>query len=115
MTDDHDGTLQSLFAEAEQELAAEEFTVQVLARVDKSSRRAMIGRICLALALFICLALLAAPIQEALNLLTQVFTRSVIDLENRVLSQVLSPLNNISIVLAVGLIGLRAVYRKIFS
>jgi hypothetical protein len=39
----------------------------------------------------------------------------LIDLNDRLLAQILLPVNNIASVLALGLIGLRIAYRRIFS
>ncbi len=109
--DDRDSTLQTLFAEAEKDLAGEAFTVQVMTGTEKLKRRAFIGRIFVGLVI----ALLAIPLEDAVHLLSENLVSSVIDLDDRLLAQILSPLNNVGALLALGLIGLRIAYRKIFS
>ena len=112
MTDDvRDFTLQTLFAEAKQDLADEEFIAQVMSGTDKLKRRAVIGRIFVGLVI----ALLAIPLGDTVVLLSQSLVSSFIDLDDQLLAQILSPLNNVGSLLALGLIGLRIVYRKIFS
>ena len=112
MTDDvRDSTLQTLFAEATQDLAGEDFTAQVMSGTDKLKRRAVMGRILSGLVI----AVLAIPLGDAVVLLSQSLVSSFIDLDDRLLAEILSPLNNVGSLLALGLIGLRIAYRKIFS
>lgn len=114
-----DPTLQTLFANAKQDLAGETFTAQVMSQTDKVNHRAVIGRISVGLVLAPCAWLLATLLQDAVQLLTQSLTLSLIvsliDLDDRWLAQILSPVNNIASLLALGLFGLRIAYRKIFS
>ncbi len=113
-----DPTLQTLFANAKQDLAGEAFTTQVMSQT-KLKHSADIGRIGVGLVLASCAWLLATPLQDAVQLLTQSLTLSLIvsliDLDDRWLAQILSPVNNIASLLALGLFGLRIAYRKIFS
>ena len=112
MTEGHrDPTLLALFTDARQDLAGEAFTAQVMSRTDKLKRRAVVGRIFIALVI----GLLAILLEDSVQLLTLNLASSVIDLDDRLLAQILSPLNNIGSLLAFGLIGLRIAYRKIFS
>ena len=112
MTDsDRDLRLETLFADARQDLAGKTFTAQVMLRTDKLKRRAVIGRIFVAMVI----GLLAILLEDSVQLLTLNLASSVIDLDDRLLAQILSPLNNIGALLAFGLIGLRMAYRKIFS
>lgn len=112
MTDsDRDLRLETLFADAKQDLVGEAFTAQVMSRTDKMKRRAVIGRIFVAMVI----GLLAILLEDSVQLLTLNLASSVIDLDDRLLAQILSPLNNIGALLAFGLVGLRMAYRKIFS
>ena len=115
MTDDRDPTLQALFTNARQDLAGEEFTARVMSKADKLKHRAVIGWVCVGLALVSCAWLLAAPLQDSVHLLTQALTLSLINLDDRWLAQILSPMNNVASALALGLIGLRIAHRKVFS
>ena len=112
MTEGHrDPTLLAMFTDARQDLAGEAFTAQVMLRTDKLKRRALIGRVFIG----VMIAILAIPLEDAALLLSQSLVSSFIDLDDDLLAQILAPLNNIGALLALGLIGLRMAYRKIFS
>ena len=115
MTDDRDPALQVLFAEAERELPAEGFSAQVMTRIEAQGRRAWFARMALGLALAGCAWLLAAPLQEAANLLVQGLASPLIPIDDRLLGEMLLPLNNVAAAALLGLAGLGLAYRKIFS
>ena len=108
--EDRDPTLMVLFAAARRELPTEEFTTQVMLQANRQKRRAIIGRVCVGL----LIGLAAIPLEDAATALAQNLVLSVVELEDDLLAQLLSPLNNVGSLLALGLIGLRIVYRKIF-
>jgi hypothetical protein len=86
-----------------------------MSQIARRKRRAVIAWICVGLTLITSAWLIATPIQDAVYLLTQGLTLALIDLDNRWLAQLLLPVNNVAGVLALGLMGLRIAYRKIFS
>lgn len=115
MPDDRDPQLQALFANAEEELAGEAFTAQVMAKTRKARNLALIGWVGIGLAVVGCALLLAAPLQDAAHLLMQGLSAPLVTLNDPRAAQMLSPVNNAMILLAVGLLGLRAAYRKLFG
>ena len=115
MTDDRDPALQALFVNAEQDLAGEVFTARVMSRTDALKRRTVFAWICAGLVASVLAWLVATPLQYAVNLLTQGVTAPLITLDDRWLAQLFAPVNSVAILLAVGLIGLRTAYKKIFS
>ena len=115
MNHDRDPALQSLFVDAGEDLSSKNFTARVMAQVDGQRRRMLIGWACIGLVLIALTALLAAALQDAVLLLMQSFNLSLVDLENRWLAQLLSPLNSVASLIAVGFIGLHRIYRKIFA
>ena len=115
MTDDRDPTLQALFASAEQDLAREAFTAQLMLRVDKLKRRKIMTWICIDLLLVACAWLLATPLQTAVNFLIPGLSTSLIGLDNRLLAELLLPVNNVASLLALLLIGVRSTYRRLIS
>ena len=115
MTEDRDPTLQALFAKADEDLPRSAFAAKVMSQTDRLRRRTMIGWICLVLALAAIVWLLAAPLQAAVLLLAHGLTQPLVNLDSPWLAEILSPLNNVTILLAMGLIGLRFFYRKIFA
>ncbi len=114
MTSERDPMLQSLFAEAGQELAGEEFTAQVMTQIGRRKKRKFIGWVCVVLALAVCAWLIATPVQEAVQLLVRGLTASLINIDDHFFAQLLSPINNVMILLALGLAGLRVAYKRIF-
>ena len=114
MTEDRDPALQTLFAQAKQELPGEAFSESVMERIDSARRRAVIAWVCFVLLLVPGAWLLAAPIQSGVDLITESLTVSLIDVSVRWVAQVAAPLNNVAALFALGLIALRMVYRKVF-
>lgn len=117
MSDDRDVTLQTLFADAEQDLAGEAFTAEVMSQIGKVRHSAptVWVWVCVGLVAALGAGLLITPLRDAAHLLTQSLTSSLIELDDRLLAQLLSPVNNVATLLALGLIGLRVAYRKIVS
>ena len=115
MTTDRDPLLESLFAAARQDLAGEEFADDVMLRIDKLRRRAIIGWIFVGVVAAAIAFMLSGPIVLAVNLTTQILPESLIELHDRRLAQVFAPVNSIAGVVGLGLLGLRVAYRKIFS
>lgn len=119
MTDDRDPTLRNLFAEAKQDLAGEAFTAGVMSQT-KLRQSAVMGRIGVSLVLASCAWLLATPLQDAVHVMTENLAPlslvvSLIDVDSRWLAQLLSPVNNIASLVAIGLVGLRIAYKKVYS
>ena len=117
MTDDRDATLQILFANAEQDLPGEAFAAGVMSQVGTVRHSAVMVWVwvCVGLVTALCAGLLIPPLRDAAHLLTQSLTSSLITLDDRLLAQLLSPVNNLGALLALGLFGLRVAYRKIVS
>lgn len=120
MTDERDPTLQTLFEAAQQDLAGEAFTSQVMSQTVKRNYRAVMGWICVGLVVAPCAWLVATPLQDAVHLLTQRLSPllsvvSLIDLDDHWPTQILTPVNNIASLIALGVIGLRLAYRKVVS
>ena len=115
MTIDRDPALENLFDVARQEILGETFTHQVMSQIDMQRRRTVIGWTCVGLVLAICAWLLAKPIVDLVVLTTQILPRSVIELDGRWPAQLLTPVNSIASLVALGFLGLRMFYRKIFS
>ena len=115
MTDDKDPALQALFAIAKQDVADDAFTDQVMSRIDSLRRRAVIGWSVIGLALLGCAWLLAAPLQDAVPLITQALPSDLIESGQSQVAQVLAPVNSIGGLVAVSFLGLRLAYRKLLA
>jgi hypothetical protein len=115
MTDERNPQLERFFAEAERELADEAFVEGVMAKTGKWSVRGV------ALVLAVCLVaapvawLVAAPVNEALHSLLQLVTQPLVATGSGIASGVVLPLNSVGGALALSLIALRALMRRLFS
>jgi len=109
--DDLNPRLQALFADPGQEMAGEAFTAQVMTQTDKLKRRKVIRRLCVGL-LF---ALLAVPMQDIAMATTHVLVRSLIEVDDSLLAQILAPVNTVGSLLSFVLLGLRLLHNRLFS
>ncbi|MDH3432156.1 MAG: hypothetical protein OEQ14_19340, partial [Gammaproteobacteria bacterium] len=114
MSTDRDPVLQSLFVIARQDCTEDEFTKQVISRIDNLRRRALIGWIAAGLVSAALAVLLTEPVLYTVNLATQILPRSLLDVDDHILARVLAPMNSIAGLVALGLLGLRLAWKKIF-
>jgi hypothetical protein len=115
MTTDRDPILQSLFAIAKQDPVGDTFTDNVMSRIAKLRRRVLIGWVCAGLVSAAFAWLLTEPVLQTVDLVTQLLPESLFELEKPTVAQFLAPVNSIAGVVALGLLGLRLAYKKIFS
>jgi len=115
MTTKRDPAILELFKLAERDLAEEQFVALTMARVDNLRRRSLVGWILVGLVLLAIAWLLAAPIQDAIQLLSQSLSISLVDLGDRWVAAVIAPANSVAGLVALVLLGLLTAYRKIFS
>ena len=113
MTTDRDPELQALFAAANRDLEEEAFTARVMARLHARQRWTVAAWLVAGLTAAACVALLAWPLQDIAGAAAPFLFSTLIDIGSPLLAQTLAPLNSVAGVLALGLIGLRAAYRKI--
>jgi hypothetical protein len=115
MTDERDPMLQALFADAEHDLPHDEFVARVMASTRQHKRTSRIVWM-LAVVIVIPIAWLIMTIaHDSVLLLTQSLTNPLVALDDRLLAQLLSPVNNFGFLLALVVIGIRLFYKKIFS
>ena len=115
MTEERDPTIQALFAQADQELSDETFTADLMERIqDNKQRKTLLGA-AVGLVGVLCAWLFAAPLQSALNLITQGLAVSLFELENAWLAFLLTPLNNVATLVGGALLLLWLAYRKLFA
>ena len=114
MTEDRDPYIQSLFAEAQQNLDGEAFTAAVMAQTTNFRYRVITGFVCVALAMAACAWYFAIPLEVA-QLTAQILTTTLIDLGDTWLAWALSPINNIASLLALSVKVLRSGRKKILA
>jgi len=114
MSTDRDPGLQALFDSAREELPLGAFTEQVMSQIDTARRRSIVFWSCVGLVVAVVGWFLAAPVQDTVNLLTQMLPESLIDVEDEFMAQLLSPVNSVAVPIALGFLALRSFYKKIF-
>lgn len=115
MADDLDPEVQILFANADRDLSEETFIEQLMARLDKQKRTRMVVWTCATFAAVVLAWLFAAPLQELVLRLSQGLTASLIQWDSNWLTQILAPVSNVAGLLALCLLGLQAILRRILS
>ncbi len=115
MTTERDSAVQTLFDVAKHDLAEEPFVTRVMSQVDNLRRRTVIGWIAVGLVLVACAWLLAAPVQDAVQLLAQALSLSLFEVGDRWIANLMAPINSVAGLVGLGLLGLMAAVRKIFS
>lgn len=115
MTFDRDPALENLFATAKKDLEDDAFTAEVMSRVNKLRRRMLVSWIVVGLVLAVGVGILSGPLLVAVNLATQFLPESLIELDDRWLAQLISPVNSVAGLLGLGFLTLRLLYKKIFS
>ena len=115
MTHERDTRLETLFDAAREELAGEAFAADVMARVDRLRRRALMGWAAVAAAILVGVVALSGPVTGAVGLLTQLLPQSLVEFEagNALLAQLLAPINSVAAAVALGAFLLRFAYKKI--
>lgn len=96
MNENRDPRLQDLFARSQQELDGEAFTKSMMARTRFQRYRAPILLSGIALVVAICTLLFTPSLLEFVLLVTEVLTRTLLDLGNGWLAWVFLPINNIA-------------------
>ena len=114
MTSEYDPKLQALFTQAEEALDNEEFTGNVMARIDRSRRWTLVLWIVVAGVIITCLALLAAPLMAATVLVSRLLPAELVTVDTEWLKLLISPINSVAAAIAIGALALRKFYLRIF-
>ena len=114
MTTDRDPQLAALFQSAEEEYCDDGFTSQVMSAVEHRRRRSIAGWVVFGLVFAFCAWFTVLILQDAVFLLQQILPEAIIDMENRWAAQLLVPVNSVSGLFGLGVLGAWAAFRKIF-
>ncbi|MGI9203498.1 MAG: hypothetical protein ACR2Q3_05790 [Woeseiaceae bacterium] len=113
MNDARDPFLESMFVQAEQNLADDDYIKQVMDRVEKRRRNVLAGQFALILLLVVFELLLSAPLQNTVGAITQALSESLLELENEWIALLFAPMNSIAGLIGIMLLGMQFLYRKI--
>jgi len=114
MSNGRDPNLQALFSQAEQEFDSEAFGRDIMARIDRERGRARLLWSGIGVIIFACLAFAAAPLIDAVELATRLLPTSLVEVRTEWLQQLVSPINSVAAAIALGFLGLRKFFRRIF-
>ncbi len=114
MKSDLDPELQRLFDDAAEELDGDTFAARVMANIDSRRRVSVLAWTSFGLVFVACAWLLSAPVMGAVDVATRLLPATLVDIENDWMSLLFAPINSVAAVLALGLLGIRAAYRRIF-
>ncbi len=112
MNDERDPLLEALFAQSVDTPVEENFTAQVMARVEVRRRKILVARIAIVTLLVSLEWLLSSPLQNLVGELTQILSTSLVDVKNEWLALAFAPLNSIAGLIGTLLLGLHIFYRK---
>lgn len=115
MKNDNDPVLQALFDAARNERIGNGFTRQVMVEVGKSRRRTIALWIGVCLLAVVALWWLAGPVSGLVMLIAGLLPESLFDLGEGWIAVFLAPLNSVGTLIAVGVLGLYAVIRRLIS
>ena len=113
---ERDPLLQQLFDLAKHDLGGEAFVAGVMAQIDALRRRAIVAWMVAGLVLLVAAWLLTPTMVAAVTLLSQALPQSLVEVDepSALVGQLFSPLNSVAAVIAVSVLVILFVYRKIF-
>ena len=115
MTEQRNATLESLFDASKQDFAGDEFVERVINRTDRLRIFVMAGWAAVGIVLIAVAWVLGLALQDAVDVINRSLSISLIDIGDAWLAPILSPVNSVAGVLAIGLLALRRIVRRIRS
>lgn len=113
MSNEYDPQLQALFDTARQSFDREAFTRRIVERIDQERHRTIVVWSVFGLFGIVVFALLAKPVFAAFAMATQLLPVSLIEIETGWLRQLLSPINSVAAVIALGVLGICRFFRRL--
>ena len=113
MNDARDPQLESLFEAAEEHLVDDGFSSAVQKRMRQRRGRLLLARLAAIAGLVALEVVLESPIQQSLGIVAEVLNTPLIPVEGEWLAFIAAPINSVAGLLAVLLLGLNYLYRKI--
>jgi hypothetical protein len=113
MNDERDPLLEQFFAEADKDFDGDAFVSRIMASVNERRRQRLIILLAAGLAVVPAIWLVTAPLNDVVQSLTEFVSQPILVAGSG--ASILAPLNSIASVLGLGLLGLLAIYRWLFS
>ena len=114
MNRDLDPELERLFDDAAEEFDGDAFTARVMAGIDSRRRASVLAWTTFGLVFVACAWLLSSPITGAVDVATRLLPATRIDIDSEWMSLLFAPINSVAAVVALGVLAIRAAYRKLF-
>ena len=114
MSDERDPLIQSLFDRAQEDMPGDDFAGMIMSRIDRQRRRKMMGWLLLYATLLLCAVLLAPALTAAFAAVSSILPASLIEADERLIAQILSPVNSVAALLAFSAFLAYWLYRMIF-
>ena len=115
MNDDLDPDLLAIFEAAGKEPLDDGFVSELMVQIDRERHRGLIIWLIVAIVVVGVGALLAGPVTATLDMVGQLLPTSLINIETSWLQQLFSPVNSVAAALAIGILGVRVFWRRIFG
>jgi hypothetical protein len=115
MSEHHDPILESLFADAEQDLQDADFTAQVISRIRRRNTGMLLSWVTGGIVLMTVTWLVALPLGEFGRLAAQALTSALFDLGSSWPAGLLAPINNVGSLLLLALKVGSMTWKKIRS
>ena len=112
MSDSRDPIIESLFAQAKQELTDNQFTERLIANIERRRRHVLMGRLAIVVMIVVLEVLLSAPLQSSIGAVTQVLSTSLLELNNEWAAAAFSPLNSLAGLLGMIFLAMHSLYRR---
>ena len=113
MSEQRDPQLEALFEAARADLSNDDFIAKVMADVEKQKRRTVLTWLVMAVVLAPVAWLLAGPLINAVNLVSEVMPVSLVELNSEWLRQLLAPVNSVAGAVALATVLALKLYRRI--
>ena len=114
MSTSRDPNLKVLFAQAEQEFRDDSFAEDVMQQINRERRKAMLIWSVVCIFVLACLAILASPVFAAIGMASELLPVSLVEIEAEWLRLLLSPVNSVAAAIALGALGIRKFFYRIF-
>lgn len=115
MIDERDPLLQSMFADAREDLADDGFSARLMSKVDRLSRLARLRRYGIGLLVIICAWFAAPPLQLAAGTVISGLSHPLVSLDGGWFAMLIAPVNTYAGLLVLALLSLRTTFRALFA
>lgn len=115
MMEQRDALIAGLFERAAEELPATRFVTEVMVETDRKRRRQGLVWALISLTVLLVFGVLVVALGDTVALLTRSLNLSLFSINNEVMAQLVSPVNSLGFLLALGFLAVRKLLRMVRS